>query len=136
MVYNKEPIKVLWDITKRLMFGANNRELTDGITIYRETMQEAEKNVPESYILLRSQVVDDPRVYGDGKTLIRSASCDIILVTKGYGDDSTDLHNTNKTKIRNHLKNQDISFTEVNVGYDRDRGTTEHTFTLEVKYIA
>lgn len=135
MVYNKEPIKVLWDITKRLMFGANNKELVDGIKIYKETMQEEENDVPNSYILLRSQVVDNPMLFGDSKTLIRTASCDIILVSKGYSDSNTSLHNVNKIKIRNHLNSQDIPYNEVNVGYNEANGTTEHTFTLEINYI-
>ena len=126
MIYNKEPIQVLWDMVKDLKKGRSP------IPIYKEIMHEEKNNVPSSYILLRSQVTDTNEVFGDGKGKIRAADCDIVLVTKGYGDDSTDLHNVNKRKIREHLKNQEIDFTEINVGYNESIQSTEHNFTLEI----
>ena len=127
MVYNKEPIQVLWDMVKDL-----KKKIPD---IYKESMHEDENNVPASYILLRSQISDDTETYGDGKSLIRSADCDIILVSKGYADDTTDLHNVNKKLIREHLKKQEINFQEFNLGYDEGQKSTQHTFTLGVEYI-
>lgn len=127
MVYNKEPIQVLWDMVKDL-----KKKIPD---IYKESMHEDENNVPASYILLRSQISDDTETYGDGKSLIRSADCDIILVSKGYADDTTDLHNINKKLIREHLKKQEINFQEFNLGYDEGQKSTQHTFTLGVEYI-
>lgn len=127
MVYNKEPILVLWDMVKDL-----KKKIP---YIYKESMHEDENNVPASYILLRSQISDDTETYGDGKSLIRSADCDIMLVSKGYADDTTDLHNVNKKLIREHLKKQEINFQESNLGYDENSKSTEHTFSLEVEYI-
>lgn len=126
MIYNKEPIQVLWDMVKGLK---------SQIPIYKEIMHEEQNNVPPSYILLRSQVTDTNDVFGDGKGQIRAADCDIILVSKGYGDDSKDLHNKNKKKIRDHLKEQEINYTEVNLGYNESIQSTEHNFTLEILYI-
>ena len=126
MIYNKEPIQVLWDMVKGLK---------SQIPIYKEIMHEEQNNVPASYILLKSQVTDTNDVFGDGKGQIRAADCDIILVSKGYGDDSKDLHNKNKKKIRDHLKEQEINYTEVNLGYNESIQSTEHNFTLEILYI-
>lgn len=126
MIYNKEPIQVLWDMVKGLK---------SQIPIYKEIMHEEQNNIPPSYILLRSQVTDANDVFGDGKGQIRAADCDIILVSKGYGDDSKDLHNKNKKKIRDHLKEQEINYTEVNLGYNESIQSTEHNFTLEILYI-
>lgn len=134
-IFNKEPIDVLWDLVKDLNFDRNNKPRKDGITIYKETMHEKSSDVPASYILLRSQVTDTPHTYGDGKTLVRSADCDIILVSKGYADDSKDLHNINKRKIREQLKSKEINFDEINLGFNDTTNSTEHTFTLEVNYI-
>ena len=67
--------------------------------------------------------------------MIRSADCDIILVSKGYADDTTDLHNKNKKLIREHLKSQDINFSEANLGYNEAIQSTEHNFSLGVDYI-
>ena len=134
-VFNKEPIDVLWSLVRDLYFDRNNKPRKDGIPIYKENMHEETADVPNSYILLRSQVTDTPHAYGDGKTLVRSADCDIILVSKGYADDSKDLHNINKQKIREQLKSKEINFDEVNLGFNDSTNSTEHTFSFEVNYI-
>lgn len=126
MIYNKEPIQVLWDLVK---------DLHTQIPVYKETMHEEPKDVPDSYILLRSQLSDSTEVYGDGKSLIRSADCDIILVSKGYADDTTDLHNKNKKTIRQHLRDKEINYSEFNLGYDEGLKSTQHTFSLGIEYI-
>lgn len=125
---NEEPIQILWNLTKDLYFN-------EGIEIFKESMHEEVEDVPNSYILLRSQLSDSPEKFGDGKSILRSSDCDIILVSKGYAEDSTDLHNINKKKIRELLKNQNISFQEFNLGYDDNLKSTQHTFRIEVEYI-
>ena len=124
-IYKKQPIDVLVDLTKSLL---------PKIPIYREVMPEQPSQVPNSYILLRSQISDSISNYGDGQSLIRSADCDVILVTKGYGDSSTDLHNINKALIRGVLKDAGVNFQEFNLGYDNSIKSTQHNFSFEVKY--
>lgn len=125
-IYNKQPIEVLVDLTK---------SLANTIPVYREVMPEQASKVPNSYILLRSQVSDSTSNYGDGGSLIRSADCDVILVSKGYGDSSTDIHNVNKALIRTALKNAGVNFQEYNLGFENSIKSTQHTFSFEVKYI-
>ena len=134
-IFNKEPIDVLWDLVRDLCFDKSNKPRKDAIPIYKETMHEEADEVPASYILLRSQVVDTTHSFGDGNTIIRSADCDIILISKGYADDSKDLHNVNKRKIREQLKSKEINFNEVNLGFNDSTNSTEHTFSFEVNYI-
>lgn len=126
MVYNKDPQQVLWDMIKGL---------SKQIPIYKEIMHEDNNDIPASYILLRTDMSNSTNNYGDGKSLIRTSDCDIILVSKGYADDSTDLHNKNKKLIREHLKSQEINFDEFNLGYDDGLKSTQHTFSLGVNYI-
>lgn len=123
--FNKEPIQILWDMTKGLFTE---------IPIYKETMHEEDNDIPDSYILLRSQISDGTEFYGNGDSVIRNADCDIMLISKGYADDTTDLHNVNKRKIREHLNAQGVHFTEVNLGYDQNSKSTQHTFNLGVRY--
>lgn len=134
-IYTKEPIDILWEIVKDLYFDSKGIPKKDGIPIYKETMHEEAEDVPESYILLRSQVTDTPHLFGDGKTLVRNSDCDVILISKGYADDTTDLHNINKQKIREQLKSKEINFDEVNLGFNDATNSTEHTFSFEVDYI-
>lgn len=125
-IYNKQPIDVLVDLTK---------DLAEQIPPYKEVMPEQASKVPNSYILLRSQISDSTSNYGDGSSLIRSADCDIILVSKGYADSDTDLHNVNKALIRTALKDAGVNFQEFNLGFDNSIKSTQHTFSFEVKYI-
>lgn len=125
-IYNVEPMQALVNMTKGLF---------NEIPIYKESMHEETNDIPDSFILLRSQITDTTESYGDGKSVVRSADCDIMLISKGYADDSDDLHNINKRKIREHLKAQEINFDEVNLGYDDGLKSTQHTFSVEVKYV-
>ena len=129
MIYiGKEPIQILWDITKDLWLNYK-------IPIYKETMHEEAKDTPNSYILLRSEINDNEELKGDGQTLTRYADCDIILVSKGYADDTTDKHNVNKKLIKKHLDSQQIKYQGRNLGYNDTLKSTEYTFSLGVEYI-
>lgn len=108
--------------------------LSRQIRIFKEIVNVDKNSVPDSYILLRSQVTDSADNYGDGKGILRVADCDIMLISKGFADKTTDLHNVNKKKLRNHLRNQDVEFTETNLGYDESTKSTQHTFSVKVKY--
>jgi len=126
MIYNKEPILVLWDALK---------SLNTDIPIYKETMDEDADSTPESYILLRSDISNAPALYGDGKTQIRAADCDIILVTKGIATNTTDLHNINKGKITDELNTAEMPFSAYNLGYDDTIKSTQYTWSVIINYI-
>lgn len=124
-IYNKEPILVLWDIVKTLTT----------IPIYKEVMTEDENSIPNSYILLRSGIIDNDKTFGDGKTLIRKSECDIILISKGSHPNTTDLHNVNIGLIKSRLKALDIPYKLVNVGFSSETNTTTTTWTIEICYV-
>lgn len=126
LISNKEPIKVLWDLFKPLH--------KEKIAIYKEIMHEEENDIPNSYILLRSSVTDTINIVGDGNCLIRTADCDVILVTKGYAEDTNDLHNVNRRKIEKLLKDNEINYSFFNLGYDASLKSTQCTFSFEVNY--
>lgn len=126
MIYNKEPIDVLYDIVKPL---AN--QIPD---IFKNSMTEDENDIPESYILLRAEISDTTVVYGDGKSKIRSADCDIVLVSKGTAPNSDSLHNVNRSVIKKHLLEQGISYSGNNLGYDSNHKNTQYVFSLKVNY--
>ena len=125
---DKDPQQILWEITKELW-------LKHKIPIFKEIMHEEPKDTPNSYIFLRAELTDTSELKGDGKTLTRYADCDIILVSKGFADDTTDLHNVNKKLIKEHLQSQDIDFQGFNLGYNEALKSTEYTFSLGVEYI-
>lgn len=124
MIYNKKPIEVLWDLVKDLE-----------IPSYKEAMTEDKDSIPDSYLLLRSEVTDTGLIYGDGKAEIRQADCDIILVSKGFATNSTDLHNINKGKITDELNTAEIPFSAYNLGYDDTIKSTQYTWSVIINYI-
>lgn len=126
MIYDKEPIAVMWEIVK---------SLSSDIEIYKETMDEDEDSTPDSYLLLRSDITNTPRMFGDGRTMIRRSDCDVILVTKGVNTNSTDTHNINKSKVEAVLKASDLAFSSYNLGYDDKIKSTEHTWSVSINYV-
>lgn len=126
MIYNKEPILVMWDLIE---------DLTSDIAIYKEIMAEDEDSTPESYLLLRSQVNDTTSQFGDGLTKIRKADCDFILVTQGRASHPTDSHNLNKQKITNKLNEKGFVFDSYNLGYIESLKSTQHTWSGTINYL-
>lgn len=125
MVYNKEPILVVYEMLS---------ELADEIPIYKEIMDEDEDSTPDSYIVIFAQVNDSAKSFGDGATLIRSADCDINLISKGTAGSSTSLHNINKRKIADLLEKKNVIFTQRNLGYNDSLKISEHNFSVLVHY--
>jgi len=122
---NKEPILVLWDAVK---------SIADEIKIYKETMDEDADSVPESYLLLRSDITNTPFLYGDGVTKIRRADCDIILVTKGVATNTTDLHNVNRAKVTEALETAGLPYDAFNLGYDDTIKSTQYSWSVVIHY--
>ncbi len=122
---NNEVMEVLYGMVKGL---------ARQIKIYKGTMHEDKDSVPNSYILLKSEITDSASNYGDGLGVLRNADCDIVLVTKGYATKTTDTHNVNKRKIRDHLLSQGIEFIGNDLGYDTTLESTQYTFSVGVKY--
>jgi len=125
MIYDKEPIAVLWDIVK---------SLNSDIEIYKETMDEDEDSTKPSYLLLRSDITNTSKLFGDGKTRVRQADCDIILVSKGVATNTTDLHNINKAKVMATLEAAELAFNGYNLGYEDSIKSTQYTWSTTINY--
>lgn len=104
------------------------------IPIYKQTMDEAEENVPESYLLIRTDVTDAGAVYGDGRAMLRHNSADILLVSKCTGALSDDVHNANRRKVKAMLDASDAAYTARDLGYDSTLREAQYSWTLEFLY--
>lgn len=125
MIYNKDPILVLWDAVK---------ELADEIEIYKEAMTEDADSTPASYLLLRSDISNVGGVYGDGQARTRVADCDILLVSKGVADSTTDLHNVNRAKVDAALQTAGLAYEGYNLGYDDTLKSTQYSWSVTINY--
>ena len=127
---NDYPVRAAITSNGNLTVSAGGSGMTRESVAYFLTAEEATK---AGAIVINHEVNK-----GKGEALhtgYKNADCDIILVSKGYAEDTTDLHNINKIKIKNHLKAQEIPYTDFNLGYDNGLKSTQHTFTIGVKYI-
>lgn len=121
----QDPIQQLYNIVK---------PLANEIEIYKEVMTEDDDSTPDSYLLLKSDMTNTGRVYGDGRAMLRASDCDIVLVSKGTADVSTDLHNVNKKKVMQLLDREEIDYIGVNLGYDDTIKSTQYAWTVTVVY--
>lgn len=127
MIYNKEPILVMWDMIK---------SLANKIPIYKEAMTEDEDSVPQSYLLLRSEITNKTSAFGDGQSIIREADCDFILITKGMATNTVDLHNKNKADITAALKSAGFAFETYNIGYIENLKSTQYTWSGKISFVS
>lgn len=124
-IFNKNSMDALYSIIS---------DLANEIPIYKWSMDEDENSIPDSYILLRSDVTDNTKTFGDGKSLIRNSDCDIMLISKGNVTSSKELHNQNIQKIKDLLKSKEISYYGSDLGYDSSLNSSQYTFSLTVSY--
>ena len=126
MIYNKEPMQVIVDALK---------DIAKDISIYKEQLNDDLNSIPSSYVVIKTDLTDSPLLYGDGKAVVRTSDCDIYLTSKGLANRQNSLHNKNIKKIVGALKNNELSYTKSNLGYDKTNDSTTMVFSVEINYI-
>lgn len=108
--------------------------LAGDIPIYKEVMNEDEDSVPESYLLIREDITNNGRIYGDGAAELRRTNCDLLLVSKCSGADSSDIHNVNRKKVDTLLKAAGISYNGFNLGYEKTLKEAQYSWSVTFIY--
>lgn len=126
-IFNMAPAEALWSLV---------RSLADRIPVYKEVMDEDENSVPESYLLLRTDVGagDSGSVYGDGTAQLRQTECDIVLVSKSKGANTNDIHNQNKASVKALLDESGVTYYGTNLGYDATLKSSRYTWSVRIIY--
>lgn len=126
-IFNVPPAEALWSLVS---------SLADKIPVYKEVMDEDENSVPESYLLLRTDVGtgDSGSIYGDGEAHLRQTECDIVLVSKSKGANTDDIHNQNKAKVKKLLQVSGVTFYGTNLGYDETLKSSRYTWSVRIVY--
>jgi len=125
-VFNAEnAMNVLWEIVS---------PLKDEIPIYKHTVDENETDLPESYLLIRSDITDSSGMFGDGKVLLRESECDIMLISKTAGAASDDIHNVNIAKVKALLDKSEVSYSGHNLGYNDTLKESQYTWSVRFLY--
>ena len=121
---DKKPIDIIYSYVK---------DLASEIEIYKYAMDEDYDSTPDSYLLLRPDVTNNTNTFGDGESKIRQASCDLILISKGY-EKSDSKHRQNIKKIQDLLDSKGIAYSGYDLGYDNSLKSCQYTFSLVVYY--
>ncbi len=108
--------------------------LQDEIPLYKHTVDESQTDLPQSYILLRSDISDSPEIFGDGKAHLRRAEGDIMLISKTTGEASDDIHNLNIAKVKALLNASDAAYNGYNLGYNETLKESQYTWTVRFVY--
>lgn len=108
--------------------------LKDEIPIYKRTVDEDEKNLPQSYLLIRSDVNNSPEMFGDGKALLRECDCDLMLISKTAGVASDDIHNVNQKKVSDLLDAADAAYEGYDLGYNSSLKECQYTWNVRFLY--
>ena len=108
--------------------------LKDHIPIYKQTVDEDETNLPDSYLLICSDITNSPGMFGDGKALLRQTECDIKLISKTTGENSDDIHNVNIAKVKALLDKVDAAYEGFNLGYNDSLKESQYTWAVRFLY--
>lgn len=127
MIYNKEPMQVLWDLVGILECNS--------LKVYKNSENEDLDSTPDSYIILRDDVANSPAKHGDGGVLTRISDCDITLVSKGTSTNSKSLHNVNLKKIKERLESCGVDYYGANLGYNKELKATQYVFSIEIETV-
>lgn len=116
----KDYSQMVYNIIKPLALQENP------VRIYRNVIDEDFNSRPRDFIVYSSGVSDSPRLYGDGKTLLRRCSCD-ITVNEG-GDGNNENAGYLVSAVEQLLIENGISYTKISLGYVESVDAMQTTF--------
>ena len=116
----KDYSQMVYNIIKPLVL----RE--DPVKIYRNVIDEDFNSRPRDFLVYSSGVSDSPRLYGDGKTLLRRCSCDITVNEGGNGNNDSAGYLVNE--VEQLLIANNISYTKISLGYVESMDAMQTTF--------
>ena len=127
-VYNQSSSGALWELVKPLL------AYKDELPIYKEVMDEDKNSVPPSYLLIRRDITDTGKIFGDGTVQYRESECDLILVSHSKGKTLGDLHEQNIERVKAVLDAAGIDYEGHNLGYDDTQKRSEYAWSLRLIY--
>lgn len=116
----KDYDQLVYDIIKPLVLSDSS------IKVYRNVIDEDYNSRPDDYIVYSSGVSNAPRLYGDGKTLLRRCNCDITVNEAGTGNNENSGYLVRK--VEEQLIKNNIVYTKVDLGYIESENSMQTTF--------
>lgn len=117
-----DAMAILWELFKDI-----------GIPVYKQSMDEDDNSTPQTYIVIRSDVTNGAKFFGDGEPQVRKSACDITLVGEGAGRSDSDFA-VNCKNIEALLNSANLSYTGNNLGYNDSLKASEYTWSVNILY--
>lgn len=117
---SKDYTQLVYEIIKPLALR------TPAIHIYRNVIDEDYDSRPDDFIVYKSGISNTPKLYGDGKTLLRRCSCDITVNERGTGNNDNSGYLVKL--VEDLLQEHGISYTRVDLGYVESMDSMQTTF--------
>lgn len=116
----KDYSQMVFDIIKPLAL------LENPVRIYRNVIDEDYDSRPDDFIVYKSGISNVPKLYGDGKTLLRRCNCDITVNEKGTGNNNRAGYLVDQ--VEQLLQQNKISYTRIDLGYIESMDSMQTTF--------
>ena len=112
--------QLLYEILKPLVMMDNP------IKLYRNVIDTDYNSQPHDYVVYKSGLSNTPRLYGDGKVLLRRCSCDITVNELGTGNNDNAGYLVKL--VEDQLKLNRINYTKIEPGYIESTDSMQTTF--------
>ena len=116
----KDYDQLVYNIIKPLVLA------NPSIKVYRNVIKTDPNSEPEDYIVYSSGVSNVPRVFGDGKVILRRCNCDITVNETGTGNNDNAGYLVKL--VEEQLIAQNIPYTKVDLGYIEATDSIQTTF--------
>lgn len=116
----KDYNQMLFNILRPLVLGDNP------VAMYRNVIDSDYDSQPHDYVVYSTGLSDTPRLYGDGKVLLRRCSCDVTVNELGNGNNENAGYLVEKVEAL--LQENNIHYTKVNLGYVESTDSMQTTF--------
>lgn len=111
---------ILYNILKPLVI----RE--DPIKLYRNVIDTDYDSQPHDYVVYSTGLSNTPKLYGDGKVLLRRCSCDITVNESGTGNNENSGYLVKM--VEDLLEQAKISYNKISLGYVESTDSMQTTF--------
>lgn len=98
----------------------------DPVKLYRNVIDTDYNSQPHDYVVYSSGLNNNPRLFGDGKVLMRRCSCDVTVNETGTGNNENAGYLVKL--VEELLVSQNIPYTKVDLGYVEQTDSIQTTF--------
>lgn len=116
-----DPMSVLWELFKDLDIPVYKdiNDVTDDVDIC---------------LVIRADIVNSGRIYGDGQTHIRRSNCDINLLARNKSPHSDSDFAINCNKVKELLDGAELPYTGYDLGYNDSLKASEYSWSVNILY--